>query len=117
AIVPVDSTYGVNPNTPAAFDLGLATPNRLATVLTATAAPPADFRLTAAANFMLAVGSAAPAAVKVAADTTNLSIDDLVVDINTAIQATSLRALVVAGRSGNLITLSTSGFYSLTISS
>ncbi|HMC10373.1 MAG TPA: hypothetical protein VKH44_03750, partial [Pirellulaceae bacterium] len=117
ATVPVDSTYGVNPNTPAAFDLGLATPNRLATVLTATAAAPANGRLTAAASFTLAVGSATPVIVVVAADATNQSIDDLVADINTAIQATSLRALVVAGRSGNLITLSTTGFYSLTISS
>jgi hypothetical protein len=115
ALVPVDATYGVNSSTPAAFDLGLAAPNRLATVLTATA--PAPSQLTAAAHFTLAVGSAAPVAVTVAADATNQSLDDLVADINQALQATNLRALVVAGKSGNLITLSTSGFYALTLSS
>ena len=47
----------------------------------------------------------------------NQTLDDLVANINAALQATSLGTSVAAGRSGNRITLSTNGFYGLAISS
>ncbi len=80
-----------------------------AAVLTATSAAPANGVLSAPAHFTLAVGERAPTAVTVPADASNTSVDDLVADINTALDQAGLNAVVVAGRDGDKLTLSTKG--------
>lgn len=113
----VDAALGVPGGSPAAFTLALARPNEVATMLKATADAPANGQLTSPATFQISVGSGTPVTVTVPVDATNTTIDDLVADINTAIEATRLGGNVVAGHSLNRLTLSTNGFASLTISS
>ncbi len=115
--VTVDAALGVPGGSPAAFTLALSRPNEVATTLKATADAPANGQLTSPATFQISVGSGTPVTVTVPVDATNTTIDDLVADINTAIEATRLGGNVVAGRSLNRLTLSTNGFASLTISS
>ena len=116
-VLSVDPALGVSAGNPAFFDLGLTTPNQLATVLTAAADGPANGQLSGAAHLSLTLGEGTPVDITVAADASNVSLDDLIADINTAISATRLRGSIVAGRSGNRITLSASGFDSLAITS
>ena len=62
----VDPSLGVSSASPAAFVLGLATSNQLATVMTASADGPADGVLTAGpAAFSLAVGRGTPLTITV----------------------------------------------------
>src|SRR5262249_27347020 len=57
----------------------------------------------------LTLGTAAPIPVTVTTPSTNTKIDDLVSDLNAGLVAAHLNGLVVAGRVGNYLTLSTSG--------
>ena len=52
-VLSVDPSLGVSAGNPAFFDLGLTTPNQLATVLTATADGPANGQLSGAAHLSL----------------------------------------------------------------
>ena len=113
--VSVDPTIGVPAGSPASFTVGLARPNEVSTILLATAAAPANGRLTAPATFQVSVGSGAPVSVTVPVDATNTSIDELISDINAAISSTRLGGNLIAGRSGNQLTLSADGFESLSI--
>src|SRR5579883_1848298 len=79
----------------------------MVSVLTGTSDAPANGQLSGDAHFALTVGNAAPVNVTVKADQSNQSITDLVKDINTALSAAGLANSVVAGNSGNLITLTT----------
>src|SRR5579884_4084888 len=79
----------------------------MVSVLTGTADAPANGRLSGDAHFAVTLGSAAPVNVTVKADQSNQSITDLVNDINTALAAAGLGNSVVAGNSGNTITLTT----------
>ncbi len=113
----VDPSLGVSASIPAAFDLGLATPNQLATTVTAAADGPSNGRLNGPASFSLIVGQGTPVATIVPDDATNQTLDDLIADINAAIQTTRLGSSVIAARNGNRLTLSTNGLDSLAIHS
>src|SRR6185437_15323257 len=83
-------------------------------VLTASSDAPVNGQLPGDAHFTVDLGAATglngadvPIAVTVPADPTNQSIDDLVSDINAALASAGLGGLVIAGRSGNRITLGT----------
>jgi Ca2+-binding RTX toxin-like protein len=86
-----------------------------AAVLTGTADAPASGVLSGDAAFALVVGAAAPVDVLLRADATdgrngtpaNANLDDLVRDLQDALTAAGLAALVRAGRAGNRITLTT----------
>jgi autotransporter-associated beta strand protein len=79
--------------------------------LVATAAGPANGRLSADAVFSLSIGDASPVAVTVPRAVTagNSGPDDLVAEFNTALAAAGLGSSVVAGREGDRLTLTTPG--------
>ncbi len=115
--VPLDFTAGlgplsyVNPATAnltviPSFDgrLGIEL-DQLQTVLTASGDAPSNGVLSSKATLQIALDGAAPITVSVARDTNNTHVDDLVADINAAIGLTSLKHKIVAGRTGNKLTL------------
>ncbi len=113
----VDAALQVTAANPASLTLGLAVPNQWATRLQATGDAPANGRLLSAAKLVITWGEGTSVDVDVPVDSTNQSMDDLVVDINAAIGVTRLRGNVVASRSANRIVLSSSGFYALRVDS
>ncbi len=113
----VPAQMGVSAADPATFELRLATPNQLATAFTATGDLPANGRLSANAQFTLHVGRGTPVNVVVPVDAGNQTPDDLVVDINAAIQSTRLGKSVQASRQGSRLQLATFGLDSLAIHS
>ncbi len=77
--------------------------------LTAAKDGPADGTVAEASDFTIQLGGGSPVIVNVPAVINNTSLDDLVVDLNTALGAAGLGGEVVAGRDGNRLTLTTSG--------
>jgi hypothetical protein len=104
------STLSLSANAGLEFTLGinLAAPKA---VITAGADASSNGKLSAAAHLSIQVGSDDPVNVTIAADATNTKIDDLISDINAALAAAGLGSTVIAGKSGNKITLSTKGLF------
>ncbi len=79
-------------------------------VLTAANAGPADGTIGQASDFTIQLGSGSPVAVDVPAVAGNTSLDDLIAELNTALEAAGLGGKVVAGSDGSQLTVTTSGF-------
>ncbi len=106
AVLTSDSEVSLGATAGLELTIGIDLSPRVA-VLSASADAPANGRLTSDAHVTLHVNEAAPVNVTLtsAATSTNTSLDDLVVDINAALNAAGLTG-VAAARSGNRLTLS-----------
>ncbi len=99
---PSTASYSVTPSLDGRVGIRL---DRLQTVLTASGDAPANGRIPSAARLSIKLNGAAPVTVTVLVDNTNTNIDDLVADINAALNRTSLKGKVVAGRTASRLTL------------
>ena len=95
----------------------MTTANQWTTRLLASADAPANGKLTSDAHFDITLGGSTPVSIIVAADNTNVTMDDLVADLNSAISSTRLSGNVVASHQGDRIILSANGFSKLRVSS
>jgi Ca2+-binding RTX toxin-like protein len=77
--------------------------------LTASADAPVNGDLSGTAEFSVSLNNQPAVTIQVAPDSTNHTVADLVQDINSALQATAVKGIVVARQVGGRISLATSG--------